>query len=160
MIAWLTAQMPPESGAALIHNDYKFDNLVLDPADCTRITAVLDWEMCTIGDPLMDLGTTLSYWIQADEPALIPIWGPGVTALPGSLSRRELAARYSAQTGADITHLLYYYCFGLFKLVVIIQQIYYRYVKGLTHDARFARMNEQTALLSRIARQALDTGRI
>ena len=92
--AWLAANRPAESGAALIHNDYKFDNLVLDPDDLTRIVAVLDWEMATIGDPLMDLGTTLGYWIEADDPEPLRRFLVGPTTLPGSLSRREVAERY------------------------------------------------------------------
>ncbi len=135
---WLAETMPAESGAALIHNDYKLDNVVLDPADPTRIIGVLDWEMSTLGDPLMDLGTSLSYWIEAGDgdAALSVAMGP--TAEPGSMTRRELADRYAEKTGRDISNIQWFYCFGLFKTAVVLQQIYYRYKQGLTKDERFA----------------------
>ncbi len=93
---WLVENRPAESGAALIHNDYKFDNVVLDANDLTKIIAVLDWEMCTLGDPLMDLGCTLAYWIQADDHEALKYFVPGPTFLPGNLTRRELLERYAA----------------------------------------------------------------
>ena len=123
---WLMTNRPAESGAALIHNDYKFDNIVLDENDLTRIVAVLDWEMCTLGDPLMDLGCTLAYWIQADDHESLRQFVPGPTYLPGNLTRSELIARYAATSGRDVQHVLFYYCYGLYKLAVIIQQIYAR----------------------------------
>ncbi len=125
---WLAANRPAESGAALIHNDYKFDNLVLDPDDLGRIVAVLDWEMATIGDPLMDLGTTLGYWIEPTDPEPLRRFLAGPTALPGSLTRRELADRYCEAAGREAPDLLFYYVYGLFKIAVIAQQIYARYV--------------------------------
>ena len=118
----------------MIHNDFKFDNLVLDPGDLTRIVAVLDWEMATIGDPLMDLGTTLAYWTEADDPAPLHQFIVGPTTQPGSLSRRELVERYGQTTGRDISNMLFCYVCGLFKVAVIAQQIYARYVRG--HDPR------------------------
>ncbi|MFW6124969.1 MAG: phosphotransferase family protein [Pirellulales bacterium] len=156
---WLHKQMPSESGAALIHNDYKYDNLILDPNDPTRIVAVLDWEMCTVGDPLMDLGTTLAYWVEADdEPARKAIaFGP--TDLPGSLTRRELAQRYAARTGADVSNMLYYVCYGLFKIAVVVQQIHVRYARGHTRDERFATLNQSVKLLGRVAVEAIETGK-
>ena len=123
---------------ALIHNDYKFDNMVLDPDDLTRIIGVLDWEMSTIGDPLMDLGTALGYWVDADDPEPAKAFAFGPTTMPGSLTRRELAERYGAKTGRDVSNMVFYYVFALFKTAVIVQQIYYRYAKGLTKDERFA----------------------
>ncbi len=154
--AWLHAHMPAQSGAALIHNDYKYDNLVLDPDDLTRIVAVLDWEMCTLGDPLMDLGTTLAYWTEAgdDERRRAAAFGP--TSLPGSPTRRQLAEHYGRQTGFDVSNLTYYFCFGLFKLAVIVQQIYYRFFKGHTRDPRFAKLNEMVGLLGQVAARAIE----
>ena len=163
--AWLHAHMPGGSlergrgnqhGAALVHNDYKYDNLVLDPDDLTRIVAVLDWEMCTLGDPLMDLGTTLAYWTEAGDDPRWRATGFGPTSLPGSLTRRELAERYSQRTGFDVSNLTYYFCFGLFKLAVIVQQIYYRFFKGHTQDPRFAQLNEMVGLLGRVAAGAIE----
>jgi aminoglycoside phosphotransferase (APT) family kinase protein len=144
---WLKERMPGHSGASLIHNDYKYDNMLLDADDLTRIVAVLDWEMCTLGDPLSDLGTALAYWVQANDPAdVLPArWGP--TSLPGSLTRRQLLERYQAKTGRDVSNIVFYYVFALFKTAVIIQQIYYRYHHGLTKDERFASMGEVTKML-------------
>jgi aminoglycoside phosphotransferase (APT) family kinase protein len=136
-ITWLEQHMPLESGAAIIHNDYKYDNVVLAADDLTNIVAVLDWEMCTLGDPLMDLGTTLGYWIEPDDPpALQGMFG--LTTLPGNLDRRQLLDRYMAASGCNIENPLFYYVYGLFKIAVIIQQLYYRYRQGHTQDERFA----------------------
>jgi aminoglycoside phosphotransferase (APT) family kinase protein len=157
---WLGEHMPAESGAALIHNDFKYDNLLLDADDLARVVAVLDWEMATVGDPLMDLGTTLSYWVEAGDPEPLRQCAFGPTALPGSLTRREFAARYAERTGRDVSGLLFYYCFGLYKTAVIVQQIYARYVRGHTQDARFARMNERVAALSQAAAAAIETGQL
>jgi aminoglycoside phosphotransferase (APT) family kinase protein len=157
---WLTEHMPPESGIAVIHNDYKYDNFVLDPADMTRIVAVLDWEMATLGDPLMDLGTTLGYWVEAGDPEPLQRAAVGPTMLPGSLSRRELVQRYEQAAGREVRNPVFYYCFGLFKIAVIIQQIYARLVRGHTHDPRFAGLNEVVAVLSRQAERALESGTI
>jgi aminoglycoside phosphotransferase (APT) family kinase protein len=157
---WLAGNLPPETGAAVIHNDYKFDNLALDPGDLTRIAAVFDWEMTTVGDPLMDLGTTLGYWVEATDPEPFQIAAVGPTNLPGSLTRQELVARYAGTTGRDVANVLFYYCYGLFKVAVIIQQIYARYVRGHTRDERFARLDERVAALGRQAVRALDAGRV
>jgi len=148
------------AGATLIHNDFKFDNLVLDPGDLTRIVAVLDWEMATIGDPLMDLGTTLAYWTEAGDPAPLHQFIVGPTTQPGSLSRRELVERYGQTTGRDTSNMLFCYVCGLFKVAVIAQQIYARYVRGLTQDPRFAGFNQVVAALGLGAVRAIDTGRI
>lgn len=160
--AWLAAHMPPEKGAALIHNDFKLDNLVLDAADLTHVRAVLDWEMATIGDPLMDLGTTLGYWIQAgDPPELQQI---GLARFRGSLRRGEVVVRYAARSGRAPEELareiVYYYVFGLFKIAVIAQQIYFRYRQGFTQDPRFRALDAVVAACARIAQQAMDSGRL
>ena len=135
---WLADNIPTESGATLIHNDYKYDNLVLDTADWANIIGVLDWEMATIGDPLMDLGTTLAYWVQPDDPQALLALQFSPTALPGNPTRDELVERYARKSGRDVSNLTFYYVYGLFKLAVIVQQIYYRYKKGYTQDPRFA----------------------
>jgi aminoglycoside phosphotransferase (APT) family kinase protein len=158
--AWAASHLPAASGAALIHNDYKYDNVVLDPADLTRVVAVLDWEMATIGDPLMDLGTTLGYWTDPGDSPLLKASAFGPTHLPGSLSRREVAARYAERTGRPVDDLLFHYVFALFKLAVIIQQIYRRYVDGHTHDPRFASMGQLVRVLGTQAARAMERGRI
>ena len=136
--AWLDAHRPASPAPALIHNDFKYDNLVLDPQDPTRILGVLDWEMSTIGDPLMDLGTALCYWVQADDAPELQAVRFGPTVLPGTPTRRELAERYAEKSGRPIDHLRFYYAFGLFKTAVVAQQIYFRFRQGLTADPRFA----------------------
>jgi aminoglycoside phosphotransferase (APT) family kinase protein len=158
--AWLAANQPPESGAALIHNDYKYDNVVLDPDDLTRIVAVLDWEMATVGDPLMDLGTMLGYWSDPDDPPDVRARPAGPTFLPGSLSRQGLVERYSERSGRAVGSVLFYYVFALFKIAVIVQQIYRRYVDGHTHDERFAVLGQWVRAMGAQASRALDKGRI
>ncbi len=153
---WLAENLPQEAGAALIHNDYKFDNLVLDPQDLTRVKAVLDWEMATVGDPLMDLGTSLGYWVEADDPEPLRQFRFGPTHLPGMLRRREIAERYAEESGRELPDLTFYYVFGLFKIAVIAQQIYYRYVQGLTTDERFAMLIHAIRALGRVAVGAME----
>jgi len=155
---WLVENMPGDSTPGLVHNDYKYDNVMLSPDDYTKIVAVFDWEMATIGDPLMDLGTTLSYWVQADDAAEIRnvVFGP--TMLPGSPTRAELVERYVQATGRDLPDLLYYFCFGMFKLAVILQQIYARYARGMTQDERFAKLNLSVAALGRSGIKASQSG--
>ena len=140
LAAWLAAHLPGESSApSLIHNDFKFDNVIFD-TDVTRITGILDWEMATLGDPLMDLGTSLGYWAQADDDPLCLQFLFGPTTRTGMMTRAQVAARYLERSGRTTDHLAFYYCFGLFKTAVIAQQIYYRFAQGLTTDARFAAM--------------------
>ena len=159
IMPWLEQHLPGDSGAALIHNDYKYDNLILDAADLTKVIAVLDWEMCTLGDPLMDLGTTLGYWIEAnDPPALIGMFG--LTALPGNLTRQQVLERYMAASGREVKQPLFYYVYGLFKIAVIIQQIYARYRQGHTNDERFARLDQVVRDCGQLAVLALEKDRI
>jgi aminoglycoside phosphotransferase (APT) family kinase protein len=160
IIAWLHEDAPNEVAAALIHNDYKLDNVVLDADDPTTLVGVLDWEMSTLGDPLMDLGSAISYWIEADDPDEIQAirWGP--TTIPGSLTRQQLADRYAVATGLDVSNIAWYVAFGYFKVAVIAQQIYYRYHVGKTRDARFERFLEATRLLCRAACRTADRGAI
>ncbi len=159
-IEWLNENIPSEFGASLIHNDYKFDNIMLDLADLTRITALLDWEMVTIGNPLMDLGTTLGYWMSVDagDEMLNMPFNPRV--LMENVSRQQLVDFYSEAFGRKLPDMLFYYVFGTFKIAVICQQIYARYVKGFTQDKRFANFNVFVATLGRIADQALERGNI
>lgn len=154
---WLASHMPPDSSPALIHNDYKYDNLVLTPD--LRILAVLDWEMATVGDPLMDLGTTLGYWVtEADNEALQEMRFCATT-LPGNLTRGELIERYQARTGRHIEDVLFYYAYALFKIAVIAQQIYARYKQGHSRDERFAKLIDGIRVLGASAVTAIETGR-
>jgi aminoglycoside phosphotransferase (APT) family kinase protein len=133
---------------------------VLAPDDPTRIIGVLDWEMSTLGDPLMDLGTTLGYWVEATDPDEIRTFAFGPTYLPGSMTRTELAARYGERTGRDVSNMLFYFCYALFKTSVVAQQIYYRYKQGLTKDERFAAMIIGVRLLSEAAVRAAEAGKM
>ena len=153
---WLNERKPRETGSALIHNDYKYDNIALDPADVTRIVGVLDWEMCTIGDPLTDLGTALAYWVDPQDPEELQRirWGP--TTLAGTLKRAELVRRYAQITGRDVSNMVFYRVLALFKVAVIIQQIYYRYHHGLTKDARFASLPDVVKVALRAALRSAD----
>ena len=152
--------MPCTSAVSLVHNDYKYDNVVLGPIDITKIVGVLDWEMCTIGDPLTDLGTALAYWVDATDPEAVQQnrWGP--TTEPGSFTRAEVVSYYAKQTGCDASQIAFYLAFARFKLAVIVQQIYYRYHQGLTKDERFAAMPERIQILLRASLRCAQTGRI
>jgi len=152
--------IPPTGGVSLIHNDYKYDNAVLDPADITKIIGVLDWEMSTIGDPLADLGTALAYWIDAADPEELQEQRSGPTSYPGSFARGELADYYARITGRDISQMPFFLTLARFKLAVIVQQIYYRYHLGLTRDERFASMPQRIKTLLRASLQSAQTGRI
>ncbi|WP_411278966.1 phosphotransferase family protein [Gemmatimonas sp.] len=156
---WLEAHRPPDRATALVHNDFKLDNLVLEP-DLTRVRAILDWEMATIGDPLMDLGTTLAYWVEPGDAPIFRALGLGITALPGNLTRAELVQTYGAHGGIDVSDAPFYYAFGLFKVAVIAQQIYARHVQGLTRDPRFGVLGEVVKALGCAAKDAAVTGRV
>lgn len=157
---WLRKNMPSMSAPTLIHNDYKYDNIVLDPADITKIVGVLDWEMSTIGDPLSDLGTTLAYWTDPRDPEELQKirWCP--STYPGSLSRAQLVDHYARETGRDVSRIVFYLVFARFKLAVIDQQIYYRYHQGLTKDPRFAAMPAVVKTLLRTALYSAETNSI
>lgn len=157
---WLPDAMPNQHHSCIIHNDYKYDNLLLNSQDLTQIKAVLDWEMATVGDPLCDLGTTLAYWVQAEEePQLKPF---NLSWVKGNLTRQELIARYISKTNFDLKQddLMFYYVLGLFKVAVIAQQIFARFNKGLTKDKRFASMIYLVEIAANKALKALDSGRL
>jgi aminoglycoside phosphotransferase (APT) family kinase protein len=158
--AWLSRNIPKESGAAVIHNDYKYDNVLLDPKDLTRIVAVLDWEMATVGDPLMDLGGFIGYWADPDDSMELRARAYGPTYLPGSLSRLQLVERYAQRSGRAVEPILFYYVFAVFKIAVIVQQIYKRYVEGSTRDPRFASLLGWVRVMAHQAERALEKGRI
>jgi aminoglycoside phosphotransferase (APT) family kinase protein len=156
VLDWLGRRLPKERAGALLHNDYRLDNCLLDTADPARITAVLDWDMCTRGDPLADLGYVLNYWVEpADDPAwreiaAMPTWREGFP------SRAEAVERYAARSGSDVGDILWYQVFAAFKLAVIIQQIYIRYVRGQTQDARFQNYWRRVLGLADKARVLID----
>ena len=137
--AWLLANTPEDVATCVIHNDWRFDNVVLDANDPTRVIGVLDWEMATLGDPLMDLGSALAYWVQADDGYFMRSTRRQPTHLPGMLTRREVVDYYLERSGLSTVDWRFYEVFGLFRLAVIIQQIYYRYHHGQTRNPAFKR---------------------
>jgi aminoglycoside phosphotransferase (APT) family kinase protein len=159
--AWLGEQPWPDGRPAIVHNDFKYDNVVLDPADLSRVVAVLDWEMATLGEPLLDLGTSLAYWVDPDDPerwrrdSLVEL-----TARPGSLTRLQVAQRWAQRTGRGLDGLVAAYVFGLFKVAVIVQQIYARFQRGLTKDPRFAALRAVVVSCGETAQAAIERGRI
>jgi len=139
VMAWLTERMPPgEAAICVVHNDFRFDNVVLDPDDPMRVIGVLDWEMATLGDPLMDLGNSLAYWVQADDDPTFLALRRQPTHLSGMLTRTEVVDYYHARTGFPVDNIEFYLVYGLFRLAVIVQQIYYRYANGQTTNPQFA----------------------
>jgi aminoglycoside phosphotransferase (APT) family kinase protein len=153
--AWLAEHKPADGPPSLIHNDFKFDNVIFDPS-LDRITGVLDWEMATIGDPLMDLGGGLSYWVEDTDAAVFQMPIFGVTMKPGMFKRTDYAARYFERSGRRTDQIVFYYAFGLFKTAVILQQIYYRFAKGLTQDPRFAPFIHVVRALADQAQRSID----
>ena len=160
VMAWMQTNQPKEYDYSLIHNDYKYDNIVFADDTWQEVRAVLDWEMCTLGDPLMDLGTSIAYWSMATDSELILQGLPSPTAMEGNPGRRKLVEMYAQKSGRTINHLVFYYAYGLFKIAVIVQQIYYRYDKGLTTDERFAHLDKATKLFSLMAWQAIQKNQI
>ncbi|MDQ3087796.1 MAG: phosphotransferase, partial [Acidobacteriota bacterium] len=159
-IEWLNANLPNSTGASLVHNDYKFDNVMLNPENLTEITAVLDWEMTTVGEPLMDLGTSLGYWMSKDvgDEMLSMPFNPRV--LMENWTRAELVEIYAEKSGSDVSEMLFYYVFGTFKIAVIAQQIYFRFYQGFTSDKRFAAFNHFVHALGKIALEAIEKQKI
>ncbi len=137
VIAWLEPRIPDDAATCVVHNDFRLDNVVLDPSAPTRVAAVLDWEMATLGDPLMDLGNTLAYWVQADDDPVGRALRRQPTHLPGMLTRDELVERYFARSGRPRVDVTFYQVFGMFRLAVIAQQIYLRYFKKETRNPAF-----------------------
>jgi aminoglycoside phosphotransferase (APT) family kinase protein len=157
---WMQEHLPVTQSVSLIHNDYKFDNVILDFDDLTRIIGVLDWEMCTIGDSLTDLATTLAYWVDPIDPEELKQNLSDVTTQPGSLTRAEVAQHYAKNTAADLSQIAFYLAFARFKLAVIVQQIFYRYQQGLTQDPRFATLPVRVTALLRASLHTAQTNQI
>jgi len=153
---WLQVSLPAESDVAFIHNDFKYDNLVISTTG--EVQAVLDWEMATVGDPLMDLGTTLAYWAEAEDEDILKMFN--LSYVPGNFTRRELIAYYGAKTGRDMREMNFYYVFGLCKVATIAQQIYQRFSLGFSKDPRFSVLNQVVEAAGRMATKCIQTGQI
>ncbi|HWE51278.1 MAG TPA: phosphotransferase family protein [Bryobacteraceae bacterium] len=152
VVRWLHEKMPKSLDATLVHNDYKLDNVMMRPGG-GRVEAVLDWEMTTLGDPLADLGLTMCYWTwaakaQEDDPHPAT---PVITLQPGWYTRDEFLHRYASQTGRDVSDVGYHEVLGIFKLAVILQQIYYRFHVGQTQDERFRHFDKRVRGLVKLA---------
>ena len=140
LVTWLLANLPRSPGPTLVHNDWKLDNMALDPEDPGRCVAVYDWDMCSIGDPLCDLGTLLALWSDPGEP--LAGMNPMPTQKSGFLSRGEAVERYAERSGREVSTVSYYDVFGTFKMGVVLQQIYIRFHRGQTQDKRFAALGK------------------
>jgi aminoglycoside phosphotransferase (APT) family kinase protein len=156
VIRWLREHRPTSGKPTLVHNDYKLDNVMLPVEDLDRIEAVLDWEMTTVGDPLADLGLTLCYWTWAHLPELKSPVAPSITAEAGWYAREQFVARYAALSGRDVSNIRYYEVLGIFKLAVILQQIYFRFRRGQTADRRFENFGTRVQTLVAVARRLLE----
>ncbi len=157
--AWMAEHQPPEAGAAVIHNDFKYDNLVLDP-DTLGVRAILDWELATVGCPLMDLGSSLGYWVEPGDPPALRAAALSPTWWPGNPTREGLVAMYEAATGRTVLHAPFYTVYGLTKLAVIAQQIYQRWTLGTARDPRFGGLGHVVRACGEAAARIIDTGRI
>jgi aminoglycoside phosphotransferase (APT) family kinase protein len=147
---WLKSNQPPAAVHSLVHNDYKLDNVMFDPSDPGRVVAVFDWDMCTLGDPLNDLGALLAYWTETSDPPYLQL----MAMMPvgeGFPSRGELVERYTQKSGRSIHDINFYHSLGLFRLTVIIAQIYIRFLRGQTKDERFAVLGQMIPPMARAA---------
>ncbi|HLJ86690.1 MAG TPA: phosphotransferase family protein [Candidatus Angelobacter sp.] len=157
VMGWLKDRLPPSLPPTLVHNDYKLDNIMLRVGSAdVGISAVLDWEMTTLGDPLSDLGLTLCYWTWATAPEMRSGGIPAITGEPGWYTREQFVRRYADKTGRDLTHLGYHEVMGVFKLAVILQQIYFRFHRGQTQDQRFKGFGERVRWLSGLAGKLME----
>lgn len=138
---WLSAELPASSYHSLVHNDYKLDNTMFAHDDPSRIVAIFDWDMCTLGDPLSDVGMLLTYWTQPGDPPFVRAIGTMPADDYAFFTRDEIVARYAEKSGRDLRHMRFYHVLGIFRLLVILQQLYIRYKRGFTQDKRFAKMS-------------------
>lgn len=157
VMQWIQENQPKKYDHCLIHNDFKYDNVVFKDDSWQEVSAVLDWEMATLGDPLMDLGTSLGYWTVATDHEFVKQGIPSPTIFEGNPKRSEIAKMYAEKSGRNLDNLVFYYVFGLFKIAVIAQQIYFRYDKGWTTDPRFANLNKAAELCCKLALKAIKT---
>jgi aminoglycoside phosphotransferase (APT) family kinase protein len=155
VMAWLDANRPDDVATCLIHNDYRLDNVVLAPDDPLRVVGVLDWELATIGDPLMDLGSSMAYWVQADDDWAFRRFRRQPTHLPGMMTRAEVVEYYCERSGLKPENWTFYEVYGLFRLAAIVQQIYYRYHHKQTRNPAFKNLWWAVIMLERRCRRLM-----
>lgn len=160
VMQWMQENQPSKYDHTLIHNDFKYDNVVFSDSSWNSISAILDWEMCTLGDPLMDLGTSLGYWTMATDGEMVKNGLPSPTMFEGNPGRLDIVHSYAKKSGREISNLIFYYVFGLFKIAVIAQQIFYRFNKRLTTDKKFANLDKSSQFLCLCALQAIQKNKI
>jgi aminoglycoside phosphotransferase (APT) family kinase protein len=153
---WLKENLPPSTEFSLVHNDYKLDNVMLKADDPGQLVAVFDWDMCTLGDPLVDLGILLCYWVEPTDAAYFQQASMMPTGDLGFPPRRQLVQWYAEKSGRSVHHLNFYHTLGLFRLVVIIAQIYIRYIRGQTQDERFDAFGSRIPLMARAAVEVMN----
>lgn len=160
VMEWLVGkrEIPEAPTATIIHNDYKLNNMLFDVSDLGSTVAVVDWEMATIGDPLMDLAVTLSYWVEKEDPQGLKDVLPTVTSSGVFITREEFLRRYSEKSGRDVSNMGFYMVFAYFKLAVILQQIYLRWKRGQTQDDRFSTFDIRVNNLVQNAAKMIDYG--
>ena len=157
---WLADNQTDANGAAVLHGDYRIDNCILDTKDPTEIVCILDWEICAIGEPLMDLGAALAYWVEVDDDPVFQKFSMQPSMADGMMTRQEILTFYGERTGADVSDMRFYYVYGLFRLAGIFQQIYYRSYHGQTDNPRFKQFGGIAKMLGNRARHAIATGEI
>ncbi|MBT3794223.1 MAG: phosphotransferase family protein [Flavobacteriaceae bacterium] len=160
VMKWLNNNLPTQYKHSLVHNDYKYDNVVFSSKSWSKINSILDWEMCTIGDPLMDLGTSIAYWAMSTDHIGVLKAFDYPTSLDGNPSRLEIIKMYEQKTGEPVNNLVFYYVFGLFKIAVIVQQIFYRYSKGLTTNEKFKNLDQVAKTFCKIGWQSIQKNKI
>jgi len=160
IIKWLNKAIPTKEDHALIHNDFKYDNVMFAPHDWSKIIAILDWEMATIGNPVMDFATSLAYWAEEEDLAVFGSLISQPTHQGGNPNRTRLIEMYGSLSGRDMSDIVYHYVYGLFKIAVIIQQIYYRFHHGHTDDPRFAKLDQAVQGFCFKAQRAIEKNRV
>ncbi|MCU6598946.1 phosphotransferase family protein [Peribacillus frigoritolerans] len=152
---WLSDHIPTSKESVLIHNDYKLNNMLINN-NLKSVEGIVDWELATIADPLFDLGTTLGYWVQSDDPDSIKEGLQSVTVKPGFISREDIIERYAKKTNRDMGNLGYYLIFSFFRYAIAMQQMHYRWKLGTTNDSRFAALNVTTKVFMDYANEYLE----
>jgi len=155
---WLAGHLPPEEPPAIVHGDYKLDNVCFEPDPPARLMAIFDWEMSTVGDPLADLGWMISFWQETGDPTGVLDVQTAVTRLPGFQPRQDLLERYRERTGRALTDIVFYTALAVWKLAVLLEGSYARHLAGVTDDPFFAELEEGVPALARRALELIGTG--